>query len=176
LQNRHRRLRANLPLLRRLVRAALAQMPGLTGYEVGIRLVDAAQMTAANRRFLRRAGPTDVIAFDYSAAPAPRSGAAGLHGDLLICLDVAQEHAKQFRTSGASELARYVVHGLLHLRGYDDADAPSRQAMKRAEDRLVRWLARRFPLRELVLERKLARTCKRKAAKPQSRKDESCGA
>jgi rRNA maturation RNase YbeY len=184
-----------LRLLRRLALEVLARMPGLATYELGVRLVDAAQIAAANQRFLRRAGPTDVIAFDYSdpspepaglvreSAPdfaparqpcnlplrpaAQRSSArrgcrknvrcAHLHGDLLICLDMAQEQAKRFRTCCASELVRYLVHGLLHLRGYDDADAPSRRTMKREEDRLVRRLARRFPLRELILEPKLAR-------------------
>jgi len=160
LENRHGRLRANLPLLRRIVRAVLAQMPGLSAYELGVRLVDAAEITAANLRFLGRAGPTDVIAFDYLAPrPGFRSAenavSAHLRGDLLIGLDAAQANAKRFRTSCAAELARYIVHGLLHLRGYDD-DAASRRAMKRAENRLVRRLARRFPLRELVLERKLA--------------------
>jgi len=44
---------------------------------------------------------------------------------------------------------RYVVHGLLHLRGYDDRQPAARRQMKREEDRLLTQLARRFPFRRL---------------------------
>jgi rRNA maturation RNase YbeY len=68
---------------------------------------------------------------------------------LYICLDTAMAQAKQFGTTGQSELVRYVVHGVLHLLGYDDLQPDLRRKMKRVENRLVRRLAGRFSLAQL---------------------------
>ena len=84
----------------------------------------------------------------------PADGAHGvtrptLHGELFICVDEAVFQAKQFGTNWQSEILRYVVHGVLHLRGYDDLQPDLRRKMKRAENRLVRVLAKRFSLAQL---------------------------
>jgi probable rRNA maturation factor len=70
-------------------------------------------------------------------------------------VDEAVFQAKQFGTSWQSELLRYVVHGVLHLRGHDDLKSELRRKMKRAENRLVRVLARRFSLAQLSRAAKL---------------------
>ena len=57
--------------------------------------------------------------------------------------------AKEFKSSWQSELVRYVVHGVLHLLGYDDLKPELRRKMKREENRLVRLLAKRFSLAQL---------------------------
>ena len=72
-----------------------------------------------------------------------------LQGELFVCLEVAVNQARQFRTPWTSELARYVIHGLLHLNGYDDLAPGSRRVMKREENRLLRAVARLFPLTRL---------------------------
>ena len=64
-------------------------------------------------------------------------------------MDDAIAQAREFRTSWQSELARYVIHGVLHLRGYDDIRAADRRKMKREENRLLKEIARLFPLKEL---------------------------
>ena len=126
-------------------------------------------MTRLNETFLRHKGPTDVITFDYaekaklaprrrSLPPRPGRQKAGpaLHGEIFICLNEAVSQACQFRTSWQSELARYLIHGLLHLNGFDDRKAADRREMKRAEDRLLKKTARRFPLSKLAGRPKLA--------------------
>jgi rRNA maturation RNase YbeY len=65
-------------------------------------------------------------------------------GDVFICVDVAVEQAREFRTTWQEELARYIVHALLHLCGHDDLAAAPRRRMKQAENRLVRQLSRQF--------------------------------
>ena len=103
-------------------------------------------MTSLNESFLHHKGPTDVITFDYSeTGPADE----GIFGEIFICVDQAVSQARRFRTTWQSELVRYLVHGLLHLCGYDDLRATSRCEMKIAEDRLVRQLADRFDFTEL---------------------------
>jgi probable rRNA maturation factor len=73
-----------------------------------------------------------------------------LHGELFICLEVAVAQARGFRTNWQTELARYVVHGVLHLRGFDDLQPAKRRKMKREEDRLLGQLSRRFDLKQLA--------------------------
>ena len=57
--------------------------------------------------------------------------------------------AARFRTTWPDELARYLIHGLLHLRGYTDTRPAARRRMKLAEDRLLRAMRRRFDLSKL---------------------------
>ena len=72
-----------------------------------------------------------------------------MHGDIFVCLDDAVAQARQFRTTWQSELVRYVIHGLLHLRGYDDRHPAARRKMKREENRRLREITRRFPLAQI---------------------------
>jgi probable rRNA maturation factor len=67
-------------------------------------------------------------------------------------VDEAIAQARKYRCPWQSELARYVIHGALHLRGYDDKRAPSRSRMKREEERLLRLISSRFNLRKLELK------------------------
>lgn len=109
--------------------------------ELGIHLVGAKEMARVNWDFLRHEGSTDVITFDHSNAEGGgRSEALKIHGELFICVDDAVKQAKEFGTAWQSEVTRYVVHGVLHLLGYDDMKPALRRVMKREENRLVRLL------------------------------------
>ena len=72
-----------------------------------------------------------------------------LHGESFVCLDEAVSQARRFHTTWQTELVRYVVHGVLHLLGYDDAASRARHKLKEAEDTLVGRLARQFDFRSL---------------------------
>ena len=145
-RNRYRAFPVNLPVLRRITRSLLAQSLGTRAFTLGVFLVDAGEMTRLNEAFLRHAGPTDVIAFDHLEAAQP----SALFGEIYIGLDEARRQARRFRVTWQAELVRYLVHGVLHLRGHDDRDGRSRRRMKREEDRLVRELAGRFRLSQLL--------------------------
>jgi len=77
------------------------------------------------------------------------NASALVHGELFVCLDEAVGQCGRFNTFWQSELMRYVVHGILHLLGYDDRQPAARRQMKREEDRLLAQLAGRFPFRRL---------------------------
>jgi len=145
--------------LRRICRALLEDLLPTQTAELGIRLVAAPEMTRINGRFLQHAGATDVITFDYAELPnrKPQSPVPGvqLHGELFVCLDEAVLQARRYGTTWQAELVRYIIHGTLHLLGHDDHRIPDRRRMKRAEDRLLRALAARFPLSHLERKRKL---------------------
>ncbi|MEI6393925.1 MAG: rRNA maturation RNase YbeY [Verrucomicrobiota bacterium] len=159
IRNRQRTRRVDLRLFRRTANSVLQDLLKLNQYNLGLYLVTAREMTHLNETFLHHEGSTDVITFNYAepGEPEPASSRghsiaaapARLHGEIIICIDEAVIQAHRFHTSWQSELTRYLVHGLLHLRGYDDHHAAARRRMKREEDRLLRHLADRFDLIQL---------------------------
>lgn len=147
LRNRQQTQKLDSPFLRTIIRTLLGDLLEQKNYELGIHLVAADEMARVNETFLQHGGSTDVITFDYAKESAPSTG---LHGELFISIPDAVAQARQFRTTWMEELVRYIVHGILHLLGHDDLDASARRKMKQAENRLVRELARRFPLPQLA--------------------------
>jgi len=159
LQNRQRVRRVDTRLLRQITLRLLDSELCLDSYELAIHLVGAREMAKVNWDFLQHEGSTDVITFDHSESG---EGLVGLHGELFICLDDAVKQAREFGTTWQSELARYVIHGLLHLCGHDDLKPEPRRKMKREENRLVRLVAKEFSLS------KLARVGESQIANPRS--------
>ena len=141
--------------LRRLVKWALAESDSgkavdLNAHALGVFLVDEAEMARTNWEHLGHEGPTDVITLDFGGqtGDAPRPGP--LLGEIFICPVVAEAFAREHGTTWSEEVARYLIHGILHLRGYDDRNAIPRKRMKREEERLVRAAAACFPLSRLA--------------------------
>ena len=128
----------NLPLLQEIALALARELFPDNSHELGVHFVGRKKMAQLNSEFLRHDGPTDVITFNYAERGM-------LHGEIFICPDIAVIQAKEFGTTPQMEVVRYLVHGLLHLRGYDDRTSAKRAKMKRAEDKWVRWVAARFP-------------------------------
>jgi probable rRNA maturation factor len=167
LRNGQRTRPLDLPLLRRIATTLLRDLMGLNDFDLGISLVNAAEMARLNEAFLHHSGSTDVLSFDYFEQPGPPGGLGpgcapgscpGLHGEIVICVDEALAQARRFRTSWQSELVRYLVHGILHLRGYDDRSPSQRREMKRAEEHFLRELAAGFDLETLDRERRAKST------------------
>jgi probable rRNA maturation factor len=148
IRNRQRCVAVNTRSLRRLARALLQEELGRNEFDLAIHLVNAQEITRLNETHLRHAGLTDVITFDY-AEKTKRTSVPELHGEIFVCLDEAVTQARRFRTTWKSELARYVIHGVLHLLGYDDAKAGARRKMKREEDRLLKCLDARREIEKL---------------------------
>jgi len=108
LYNRQRKVRLALPRLQRLAQAALsAVLPLRTALpEVEVTFLSDAAIARVHRDFMGVPGATDVITFD--------------HGEILISPETARVNAWQYGRPLEEELARYIVHGLLHLKGYED--------------------------------------------------------
>jgi probable rRNA maturation factor len=151
ISNRQRAVRLNTRLLRNLTKTLLTELLSLEKFELAICILRAPEMAALNETFLQHEGSTDVITFNYAENSKPKTQNAKLavHGEIFICIDDALAQAREFRTTWQSELARYVIHGVLHLRGYDDIRAADRRKMKREENRLLKETARLFALRKL---------------------------
>lgn len=113
-----------------VVRRALGRQ-GIERAVVSVVLVDDRRMATLHRRWLGADGPTDVITFDLSAG-----GLGGIEGDVVVSTETARRVAREVGWSARHEAAYYVVHGLLHLAGYDDHDPVERRAM-RARERVL---------------------------------------
>jgi probable rRNA maturation factor len=165
--NGQRVRRVDLRQLRRITQALLRETWPQGSFDLAVYVVAEPEMIRLNETYLRHKGSTDVITFDYAeearlASGLPLSGSAAwsakerqdacpphLHGEIFVCLDEAVTQAGRFHTTWQSELMRYVVHGVLHLLGYDDVVSQARKKMKAAEDALVRQLARQFDFHRL---------------------------
>ena len=135
LRNRQKDRPVSLRALRRMILELLAAM-GL-GAELGVQFVGAREMARVNEAFLGHEGSTDVITFDHGSSPER------LHGECFISVADAVAQARDFGTSWDAEVVRYVIHAILHLRGFDDLEPAARRVMKRQENRWVRWAAAR---------------------------------
>src|SRR3954471_16970524 len=113
--NRQRAVRVDLAPLREFAGRALIECLKLQQRKLGsladlpevtVVLVSDHRMAEVHGRFMNDPTPTDVITFD--------------HGEILISTETAKRQARQFGTSFVQELRLYLVHGLLHLSGFDD--------------------------------------------------------
>lgn len=111
--------------------------------EVMITIVGTARMADLNQRHMGKAGPTDVLAFPLAefapGVPPPASGDGPpvALGDVFICPDVVADNAARAGVPFADEMALMVVHGLLHLLGYDHVvDSEAEQMEQRERDLL----------------------------------------
>ena len=114
--------------MREIARAVLAGEE-FADYEISLVFVDNMTIHRLNKQYLDHDEPTDVITFPYSNA-----GAKKLEGELVIGVEVALSQAAERGHDVQAELALYVIHGLLHLCGYDDK-SPRAETRMRARER-----------------------------------------
>jgi probable rRNA maturation factor len=92
--------------------------------EIFIWLISDRRMALLHRKFLGQSGPTDVMTFQ--------------HGEIFISVDTARRHARAFDHSLLRELKLYIVHGLLHLHGFDDQTPVDARRMKTVQEKILR--------------------------------------
>ena len=92
--------------------------------EIFVWLISDRRMSQLHRQFFGETGPTDVLTFQ--------------HGEIFISVETAKRHARLFGNSLTRELQLYIVHGLLHLHGFDDRMQPSARKMKAAQQKVLR--------------------------------------
>jgi probable rRNA maturation factor len=91
--------------------------------EISVLIVSDPRMAALHRKFMNESGPTDVITFQ--------------HGEIFISAETARRNARRFGHPLARELRLDVVHGLLHLHGFDDRDEGSARKMQIVQRRIL---------------------------------------
>lgn len=122
----------------RAVEAALDQ-GGRSGIAISVVLVDDPTLAEMHGRFLGDPTPTDVMSFDLGPGTIAEGGEAGEGiddgplGELFVSVERALIVARERQVSPARELALYLVHGVLHLCGFDDHEPEDRARMRSAE-------------------------------------------
>lgn len=104
-----------------LPRAGVTDLQNLR--EVSVLIVSDRRMESLHRQFLNETGPTDVLTFQ--------------HGEIFISAETARRNARSFGNSLERELRLYIVHGLLHLHGFDDRNAAGKRTMARVQSRVL---------------------------------------
>ncbi len=125
----------NAETLRRLIHHVVAA-EGASLVHLSLVLTDHETVRHLNRSYLEHDYDTDVLSFSLREGPTPSTPSEdddGVEGEVYVDLDTAAERHDEFDTSFEHEAYRYVVHGLLHLIGYDDAQ-PSGQATMREKE------------------------------------------
>lgn len=131
--NRQRTLRVNLPWLRQIAELARQQCLPYSAdqrfalrdlEEVEVSIVSDRVIADVHMRFMNIPGATDVITFE--------------HGEIIMSAQTAQHYGASYGHSVDEELALYIVHGLLHLNGYEDGTAREATVMRRVQERILR--------------------------------------
>jgi probable rRNA maturation factor len=140
--NHQRRRRVDTHALARIARYALDLVHDHNS-QLGIVLVNDATIAKLNAQYHATSGPTDVLSFDYGERQC----------ELIISVDRAIQQARRFHTTPARELILYVVHGILHLHGYDDQTSNDQRRMRAVERRLMSRLGEHFEFKGLISQR-----------------------
>lgn len=110
--------------------------------ELSLLFTDDEHIAELNRRYLNRDGPTNVLAFPMIDATEPELHTSML-GDIVISLDAAMRDAQGLRESFEGTVDRLLIHGLLHLLGYEhEGSAQEAQRMEEETERLQAMIAR----------------------------------
>ena len=136
-RNRQRKLRINVVALeafaakavrhclqsRKRKQTDLSKLP-----KIFVWLISDRRMSRLHRQFLGETGSTDVLTFQ--------------HGEIFISAETAKRHARLFGNSIMRELQLYIVHGLLHLHGFDDRTPAQARKMRRTQEKILRGCSR----------------------------------
>ena len=93
-------------------------------HDIFLWLISDRRMARLHWRFLGQRGPTDVLTFQ--------------HGEIFISVETARRYARIFGNSLLRELQLYIVHGLLHLHGFEDQTPTGARKMQRAQEKILR--------------------------------------
>ena len=112
---------------------AWAKSALLRDADVTVRLVDAEEGRALNCQYRGRDGATNVLTFSYD-------GSGPLSGDIALCVPVVEREAREQHKNPQAHYAHLVVHGMLHLQGYDHQKAADARVMEALEAEIVTGL------------------------------------
>ncbi len=134
----------------RLVALALFALDSLRIHpqaELSILLVDTDTMAAYHEKYMDEPGPTDVLSFPMDELRPPKDGEEpplGMLGDIVLCPEVTAAQASDSNRTPEEEADYLLIHGLLHLLGYDHAEPEEKKVMFGINDRIIAaWTAKR---------------------------------
>lgn len=132
--NEQRAMRVDHARLRRAVEMILIA-EHIESAEISIAIVDDETIHQLNRDYLDHDYPTDVLSFVLERTES------GLEGEVIVSTETAIARANEFGFRPQDELLLYVIHGMLHLVGYDDKDDTKRRVMRNKEQHFLQQLS-----------------------------------
>lgn len=131
----------NIKIDKKIVHSIVSELKNILEFTVeslNINFVTPEIMIEINKRYLDHDYDTDVIAFNYSGDNAK------LDGEIFISISQTIDNSIRFNVNLDSELIRLIVHGILHLLGYDDKKPYDKKKMKFEEDKLTEKLKKDY--------------------------------
>lgn len=99
--------------------------------DLTVNFVDDETIQKINKDYLEHDYPTDIITFNYSGSHSD------LDAEIFISYETAKENSEKYKAEYKEELTRLVIHGILHLIGYDDLSEKDKKEMKAMENQLL---------------------------------------
>lgn len=96
-----------------------------------VNFISSGQIITINKRYLKHDYSTDIITFNYTG------DTKNIDGEIFISFDDAENNSKKYKNTLSEEFLRLVIHGILHLVGYDDMNLKNYKIMKRLENKLL---------------------------------------
>lgn len=115
-------------------------------HEIVIRIVDEEESAALNQQYRHKSGATNVLSFPFEA---PEPITSPLLGDLVICAPIIEHQAQEQQKKLKHHWAHIVIHGILHLCGYDHIDDDEAEEMETKEIALLKKLNINNPYHEI---------------------------
>lgn len=137
----------NIKLDKRKIHFLVGKLKDLLKFEITsfeINFISSEEIFSINSRYLKHFRTTDIITFNYSGENF------NFDGEIFISIDDAKENAKKFRVTFDNEIMRLVIHGVLHMLGYDDTSVTKKKEMKKIENELVHKFQKN--IRKLVIK------------------------
>ena len=136
-RNHQKKISLNLPQIIKITTRVL-KAQGIKRASLALVFVTSQKITAMNKKYLHQSCSTDVIAFDVADSHSKKDNF--FTGDIVISTDAVIRNSCFFKTTRAYELVLYIVHGILHLLGFDDHRACDIKKMRAKEEKIMKFL------------------------------------
>jgi len=133
IRNLQKKIPINQKKIKKIILEVLSKETVVESGQINICFVTGEEIRRLNSRYSGRDSSTDVLAFDLSNAKD------GYLSDIFISTDAAVYNSRNFKTTPLYESYLYVIHGILHILGYDDRTAKDRALMRKKEKEYLKW-------------------------------------
>ena len=137
----------NIPCIIKVV-SNILRIQKVRQAKLSIVFVTEGKIRILNRKYLKRFFATDVLAFDFTnqthAQKATFKKIDRLDGEIIVSIDAALKQAKMYDAPLDKEITLYIIHGILHLQGYDDHQPADVRRMRKKEEELLSLVGKRI--------------------------------
>jgi len=134
--NSQKKVRLNLERIKNTALAALSFLDEKDA-ELSVYVVDDVEIKNLNYRYLGKDRATDVLAFSMREGQKLKGG-EGILGDVVISAETAVSQARRYAKDTIDEIELYLIHGILHLVGYDDGSPKAKKKMFDVQDKILK--------------------------------------